>query len=43
MQNNFLATSDYWDDRYLHQDTAWDMGHIPKPPARKTTPQAPAD
>ncbi|HEX9513861.1 MAG TPA: methyltransferase [Puia sp.] len=31
MQNNFLATSNYWDDRYLHQDTAWDMGEISPP------------
>lgn len=31
MQNNFLSSSDYWDDRYGRQDTGWDMGQISPP------------
>jgi len=31
MSSNFSFPPDYWDDRYLNHDTAWDMGQISPP------------
>src|SRR5258708_18070706 len=41
MQNNVISHSNYWDDRYLHQDTAWDMGEI-SPPLKAYFEQLPS-